>query len=67
MKTSELGAEEKLDNLPDNVLLRIFIKAGYKGRLTAMQGVRPQYCKLIRQVVWPAALYFQGSLAIMKH
>ena len=35
---NEAGAEENLDNLPDNVLLRIFIKAGYKGRLTAMQG-----------------------------
>jgi len=33
------NVEESLDDLPDNVLLRIFIKAGYKGRLAAMQGL----------------------------
>jgi hypothetical protein len=38
-KLPKADVEETLDGMPDNVLLRIFIKAGYKGRLAAMQGV----------------------------
>ena len=30
-----------LADLPENVLLRIFVKAGYKTRLSAMQGLPP--------------------------
>ena len=56
-KDGQPQAEENLDNLPDNVLLRIFIKTGYKGRLTAMQGARSQYCDLSK--IWPVIKFLQ--------